>query len=519
MMRSKGMSGLDYDVIVIGGGPNGLVAAATLARAGRKVLVLESSPSMGSIMTTKEVTPGYHVSAGAHLLDSFPVSLEKQLRLKKHGLRFAKSAIETIILERDGRNLTLPRGRASLEGVPTADIKAYAQFQAQHGAYARLLSAMQQARVMHDSIESLRKLVWQLAFTRGISAGDLLQQLPARLGDVLDASFESPLLKGALALEALIGQADGPYEPGTVLRLWQRMALRQRSPVQRLPLGGMGAFTEAICASIVAHGGELRTGVHVKKLLVENGVVSGVETDQRERITASHVLSCINQVTTLIDLVGARHLDAGATKHLSTRMYQGATAKINLAVEGLPVVKGLSPERLGHRMLVVSSLEELEQASLACKRGELYSEPVMDILLPSVSDPSLAPEGQHVMSILVQYVPHELASGWPGAREKLVQNVVRSLTAYMPDLPNRIIAGAVMTPPDIEKKYAMKAGDWHDGVMTVDRLLHVSTSESMSPHRTPIEGLYLGGAGSFTGSAGGEAGHRAAQLILKGRVR
>lgn len=518
-MSAKQSNPSHYDVIVIGGGPNGLVAAATLARAGRKVLVLERSLTMGSVMTTTEITPGYHASAGAALLEGLSPALEKRLRLKKHGLRFATYGFETIALERDGRNLTLPSGRAPLVGVSSADTRAYAMFQSQQAACAYLLGSMQDMRLTDGSVEALRKLVWRIAGTRGIAMGDIMQQLPARLGDVLDATFESPLLKGALALDALLGQGDGPYEPGTMLRLWQRLSLRQKHAGPRLPIGGMSAFSEALCASIVAQGGEIRAGIGVRKLLLTAGVISGVETDQDQRFTSNSVLSCIDPVTTLLDLLGAVHLDAGLTRHIASRKVQGVTAKINLALEGLPVVKGLAPERLGNRLLAVASLEELDQASLAFRRRELHSDPVMEIHLPSLADPSLAPEGQHVMSVLVQYVPQDLATGWQGGREKLVQNVVRSLTTYMPDLPNRIIAGTVMTPPDIEKKYGLKGGDWHHGVVTIDRLLQLGPTDKMAPHHTPIAGLYLGGAGSFVGNACGEAGHRAARLLLEERGR
>jgi len=277
----------------------------------------------------------------------------------------------------------------------------------------------------------------------------------------------------------------------------------------------MGALVEALARAAESAGAVLRTSSPVARVLVERGTVGGVELATGEVIEASTVLSAADPRLTMLDLVGAEHLDAGLARRLSRIGTGGATAKLNLALDGLPNFHGLAPAEYGARLLVVPSLAELSDAQIRFKRGEIAHEPIMEITVPSAVDATLAPQGQHVMSILVQYVPHEGEGGSLAQRDRLLSRVVDTLSLYAPDLKHRIVAGELLLPADIAARFGLADGDWYHGAMRPDQLLMFRPTPELAGMKTPLRGLYLCGAGSHPGGGiSGMPGRLAAALAL-----
>jgi phytoene dehydrogenase-like protein len=244
--------------------------------------------------------------------------------------------------------------------------------------------------------------------------------------------------------------------------------------------------------------------------------VHGVETRSDEVFEAPLVLSSAHPRVTMLDMVGAAHLDAGLAMRLSEIGDTGATAKLNLSLDGLPTIQGLGPQEYNSRFLIVSSLAALDDAFSTCKHGDFTSEIAMEMTMPSVADAPLAPPGQHVMSIVMQYVPFEVKGGWEQHRDRLVDRVIETLSAYMPDLRSRIVAGELMLPSDIEAKFGLVNGGWYHGDLRIDQLLTFRPVPRLARYATPLKGLYLCGTGSHPGGGlSGLPGEYAARLALK----
>ena len=509
--------GRKYDAIVIGGDLNGLAAAAYLGRAHQRVLVLEESAKLGGVAVTGEIMPDYSVSTVAHLVEALPRGVERDLKLAKHGLRMAARDIPTVALDRDGKHFVVPRNRkdiAALAATQPRDAAAWRAFDKRMKAHAALLAPLLLADAVPDA-SNLRRLVWRAGWNRADRLGDLLHLLPQSIGDLLDAEFECPLLKGALALDAVLGGADGPYAPGTVLRLLHRMAMRGLGRGLSIPLGGLGALTDALAAAVAAQRGEIRTGARVMRLLVEDGAIAGVETSDGVAIAAPLVVSSVDPRLTMLGLLGAAHLETEEARRLDRTSRSGSVAKVNLALDGLPDFRGLAPALCGARLLVAPSLDVVDHAATDFGQRELSSEPVMEITIPSAVDPALAPAGHHVVSVLVPFMPHDLEGGWPARRDEFMQRVIKTIAQYAPDFPDRLIAGDVLTPPDIETRFGLPGGDWYRG--------GIRAADLAGPRgpATPVSGLWLCGPGrhpaeSVTGLAGrdmaeafaAERGHR-----------
>jgi phytoene dehydrogenase-like protein len=511
-----------YDAIVIGGGHNGLIAAAYLGKAGRRVLLLEASTRLGGALTTGEVSPDYRTSTGAHLLDALPRRIEKDLKLAKHGLRYAARTVPTIALDLGHNHITFSTRRADLDILrrhSVNDAAAYVDYVARMKSYVDLLGPVLQEALPSAAAEPmarrLRRLVWRAEGMGAQSLEDLMRHIPGSIGDMLDDTFETPLLKGALALDAVLGGGEGPYAAGTALSAITRQSLRGLSKGPHIIEGGLGGFTEALAAAAASFGVVIRAATEVRRILVSGGMVCGVETQSGEVFDAPLVLSSAHPRETLLDFVGANHLDAGLVKQLTEIVDTGATAKLNLSLDGLPTIQGLSPKEYGARLLVAPSLSSLDDAFSVFKHGDFSSELPMEVTIPSVTDAPLAPAGQHVMSIVVQYVPYGARGGWEAHRDRLVDRIIETLAIYAPDIRDRVVAGELMLPADIERKFGLVNGGWYHGDMRLDQLLTFRPTPTLARYATPLKGLYLCGAGSHPGGGiSGLPGQYAAQLAL-----
>lgn len=500
-------SGNAYDAIVIGAGHNGLVAAARLARTGRRVLLLEAADTIGGAAATSQIVPGYVGPAVAHLIEGLPRRIERGLKLGKHGLRYAARDIPTLVLNPDGDHLLLPRNRKEFARFARAlprDADAYRDRVALLRSQAALIEPML-GDLPPDlgDVEALRRffrrIVWRSAFSGRTLLQGLMQTLPESIGDRLDAEFESPLLKGALAFEATLGGTEGPYSPGTSFRAVWREALRMQGQGLRQLEGGAGALCDALASVVNAHGGEIRLNAPAERIVVEEGAAAGVELADGMVMRAPLVFSAINPRTTLIGLLGAERLETQQAMELCHAPRPGNAAKLNLALERAPVFPRLAAEHYGARLLAVPTLEAMDEAATACREGRFTCDPALEIHVPSIADRTLAPEGQHILSVIVHNVPYEAEGGWTGQREAFVQTVVRAIATFAPGIEDAMIAGEILTPPDIERKYGLAGGDWHQGDLRLDRLLGFRPAPGFGRYETPLAGLYLCGAGSHPG--------------------
>jgi phytoene dehydrogenase-like protein len=512
-----------YDCIVVGGGHNGLVCAAYLARSGRSVLVLEASGRLGGAAITREFAPGFSVSACAHLLHLMPPALMRELDLQTFGLKLAAERLPSTALAEDGRHLSLvPGDTSTLAERSAADALAYAEWQQLLRRLATALHPVLSATPPRLGTDEWRDRValaglgWRL---RRLGRRDMRELL--RIGgmcvhDVLEDRFDLPLLKGALALDAVLGTNYGPRSPGTMLSLLYRAAASRGEDTLAQPKGGLGALSEALAGAAVAAGAEIRTHARVDRILVRGDRAAGIALSSGEEMVASAVVSSADPKTTFLSLVGSEHLDAGFVRRVSQVRSQGMTAKLHLALEKLPEFPGLGSQALRGRLLIAPSSEYIERAYNHAKYREFSSAPMLEITIPTLADPQLAPPGKHVMSVIVQYAPYALAGGWPAQRQQFGERVIDTLSAYAPRLRECISASEVLTPPDIEREFRITGGHWHHTELALDQFFMVRPVPGAAQYQAPVRGLYLCGAGCHPGGGVmGLPGRNAARQVAR----
>jgi phytoene dehydrogenase-like protein len=516
-------AGKHYDCIVVGGGHNGLVCAAYLARGGRRVLVLEAAPQVGGAAVTREFASGFKVSAGAHLLHLMPPALMRELALERHGLKLAASALPSVALAADGAHLVLEAGRLSgAAGQPVSDAPAYAEWRERMQRLAASLHPLLAApppRLGSDAWReraSLLALGWRI---RRLGRADMRELL--RIGgmcvyDLLQEHFESPLLQGALALDALLGTNYGPRSPGTVFTLLYRLAASGTDEILAQPQGGLGALSQALARAASAAGAEIRTGQAVARILVQSDRVRGVVLESGEELGADTVVSSADPKTTFLQLLGSEHLDAGFTRRVTRLRARGVAAKVHLALERLPDFPGLTEAQLRGRLLVAPSLDYLERAYNHSKYREFSPAPMLEITVPTLADPTLAAPGTHVMSVIAQYAPYALEGGWTGAaRQRFTDQVLDGIARYAPQLRSCLRATELLTPADMEREFRIVGGHWHHAELALDQFFMVRPLPGAAQYRAPVPGLYLCGAACHPGGGVmGLAGRNAARQLL-----
>lgn len=514
------MSASRYDCIVIGGGHNGLTCAAYLARAGRSVLVLEAGEQLGGAARTREFAPGYRVSAVAHLLHLMPPSLPRELGLARHGLRMAAERMPTIALSGGAMALTIDcAAERAPEGLGASDAASYLRYRARMGRLARALMPLLQAappRLGSGAWSDRLALLKLGARMRLLGRTDLRELL--RIGgmcvqDLLDEHFESELLKGALAFDAVLGTNFGPRSPGTVFTLLYRMAAGD-SLAQ--PVGGLGALCEALARAASAAGATIRTATPVKRVLVHDDRAAGVTLESGEHFEAGRVISSADPRTTFLGLLGAEHLDAGFVRRLTHLRAHGMAAKVHLALDRAPSFRGVDTQPPAGRLVFAPSQAAIERAFNHAKYGEFSAAPMLEIVVPTATDPTLAPPGKHVLSAVVQYAPYRLAAGWEGGRERFLDLILTTLETCAPGLRDSLVAAELLTPPDIEAQFRISGGHWHHAELALDQFFMVRPVPGAAQYRAPVGGLYLCGAGCHPGGGVmGVAGRNAARQILR----
>lgn len=506
-----------YDAIVIGAGHNGLVCAALLGKAGKKVLVLEANDQVGGAAVTREFADGYSVSACAHLLYQMQPQVRRELGLK---FDLAADDIGTVALSTEGQHVRMAGSEVS--GVSQSDVAEYRAFQKRMSKFAGLLNTYfnkTPPRLARNAPKSdlltLAQLGFDLRRLGKVEMQEFLRLIGMNIRDEAVERFDSDLLRGAVSLDATLGTHLGPRSPNTILTYLYRMAGANGRISQ--PAGGMSAVTEALAHAARDSGVVIRTGMPVKRIVIDNGRASGVETESGETFSSRLVVSNADPKSTIMNLVGARHVETGFTHRIHHLRSKGNAAKLHLALDGLPTIAGVDKREYGERFLIAPDDHYVERAFNHAKYGETSLKPVFEITFPSFRDNSLAPTGKHVMSAIVQYVPYNLREQWSaGTRDAFRQLAIDTLAEYMPDLPQRITAAELLTPADIEEQFHMHGGHWHHGELTLDQFLFTRPVGGAAQYAMPLEGLYLCGAGAHPGGGvSGAPGRNAARAILK----
>jgi len=516
--------------IVIGGGHNGLVCAAYLAKAGRRVVVLEAASQPGGAAVTRSIAPGFRVSACAHILHQLNTRVISDLDLAKHGLRCSTRDMATVALHGDGRHITLydgDTGAQSLAAHSGADAAALPKLRQRLGRFAKMLQPFlattppRLATRDWSDRRSLLKLGWKIRRLGRADMRDLLRIGAMNVADLLEEEFETDLLRGALAFDATLGTRLGPRSPESVLTWLYRLAAEVGATRNgagqglAIPEGGMGSVSDALALAATAAGAELRVDAPVASILVKGDRVSGVALACGEEVDADTIISNADPHHTFIDLLGTEHLDTGFVRRVKNIRLRGACAKLNLALDALPSFDGLDASQLGARLLVAPGIDYLERAFNHVKYGEYSEAPGIEMTIPSLNDGSLAPPGQHVLSAIVQYAPYDLKGGWEAAKDGFADRVLGVIARYAPGIEKHVIARQLLTPADFERDFRMTGGHWHHGELGFDQLFMLRPVPGATQYTTPMAGLYLCGAGTHPGGGVmGVAGMNAARQVM-----
>ena len=530
---------MPYDAIIIGGGHNGLVTACYLAKAGLKTLVLERRATVGGGAVTEEIHPGFRCSTLDHAAGPFSTQIASDLNLSRFGLEMITPEARVLALAPDGRSLCLfndtARAAAEIEKFSPHDAKNYPDFVNSFARIGRVLMpliSMTPPLIDHPTAAD----VWQLgkvglAF-RGLGKKDeyrLLRWGPMAVADLVSEFFETELLRATVAARGIYGAFAGPWSAGTSLGLlWQAAMDGNAIGSASYPKGGMGGLADALANAAKAAGVEIRTMAGVSTVTDADGAKPKVILDGGEEIEARVVVSNADPRTTFLNLVDPIDLEPNFLLKMRNYRAPGAVAKINLALNGLPVFRGLNGDdpksKLSGRIHIGHEIDYLERAFDASKYGEFSSEPYLDITIPSLGDSSLAPAGKHVMSVHVQFAPYKLRQGdWTTRRDEFADNVIGQLEKYAPGLRDSIVAGQVITPLDLEQTYGLSGGHIHHGEQTLDQFFTFRPLIGWAQYRTPLKHLYLCGAGThpgggLTGLPGANAAREIARDFKAGKV-
>jgi phytoene dehydrogenase-like protein len=523
---------MPHDIIIIGAGHNGLITASYLAKAGLKPLVLERRGTAGGACVTEEFHPGFRASTLAQTTGPLSPQVIRDLSLKSHGLEFIKPAVRVFAPLLESRSICIyedaKRTADELTNVSAQDAKTYPEFVSTFARIGRALAPL--LTMTPPDIDKLaRAELWGLGklglAIRGLGKKDeyrLLRYGPMAIADLAAEWFETEPLRAIVAARGIFGAFAGPWSAGTSAALLLQAATDENAIAPTTFIkGGMGALSQTLVKIAIETGAEIRTNAEVASVSVRDGKATGVVLTSGEEISGRAVISNADPRTTLLKLVDPVEFDPSFLNKIRNYRAIGTVAKVHLALAELPhfpaLANGDSDEKLSGRIHIGPDIDYLERAFDAAKYGDMSPEPYLDITIPSLTDQALAPAGAHVMSIHAQFAPYHLKDGdWNTRREALGDIVVKTLSDYAPNLNEYIVARKVITPLDLEETYGLSGGHIHHGEMSVDQLFAFRPLIGWARYRTPIEGLYLCGAGTHPGGGvTGTPGANASREIIK----
>lgn len=523
-----------FDVLIIGGGHNGLVCAAYLARAGRSVLVLERRELLGGCSVTEEIWPGYRVSTGAYLTSLLQERIIRELELERFGYRVDAKDPAFFSAFPDGRYLFMWQDRAKtlaeIAKFSRRDAERFPAYEDQLERIAEVVESLLLRTPPHFPPRGVTDLLDYLKLLprfRRLDPKDmaaLVKVFTGSAADLLDDWFESDEVKVTLATDGVIGANGGPRSPGTAYILLHHVmgSVGGKRGLWGFVRGGMGAVAEAIAASARSRGVEIRVNSTVHNILVRNGRASGVVLESGEEIHASQVASNLDPRQTFLNLLDERELPPDFLASVRRFRLEGTSCKINLALNGLPDFRAL-PGAPGpqHRatMHICPSIEYVERAWDDAKYGRPSRSPLLELTVPTLYDPSLAPAGKHIMGIFLQYAPYTLRdSDWERERGPFADRVFEIIEEYAPGFRSLVEHRQVLTPLDLERRFGITHGNIFHGDMSLDQMFVMRPVAGWARYRTPVPGLFLCGSGAHPGGGVmGAPGYNAAREMLKSK--
>jgi phytoene dehydrogenase-like protein len=518
------------DAVIIGGGHNGLVAAALLAKAGLKPLVLERTDAVGGAARTSEIAPGFRCSALAHRAAIDP-EIITSLGLVKRGLQIVRPRAVAFAPAADGRALTLWANPADasreIAAFSKQDAERYPELLRSVAAVSRVLQAVLSSEpptVDRPSPGDLVQLLKAGRRFRGLRKTDayrLLRWLPMPAADFAREWFESEPLCATVAADGILGSFLGVRSAGSTAILLL-LAASEGQPVAPgwSARGGLGALAAALGAAAQEAGAEIRLNAEVGRILVKDGTVTGVALASGEQISARIVVSNADPRRTLLGLVERVDLPPDYVRRIEHLRMRGALAKVNFAVSALPPFRGVVRDgeaALSGAVRLAPNLDAIERAFDSSKYGSIAAEPWIELTIPSIADSALAPTGQHVVSAYVQFAPYQLRdTAWDTERDRLGDLVTRTIEKYAPGFSRSIVARQVVTPLDLERDYGFTGGHIFHGELALDQLFVARPVLGWARHQTPITNLFLCGSGTHPGTGlNGRSGYLAAKEILR----
>ena len=529
------MGVFERDVVIIGGGHNGLACAGYLAKAGLDVLVLEKRDLVGGAAATEEPWPGYRVSSASYVVSLMPPQVVRELDLKRFGYEVSIITPDYFVPFPDGTSLTLwgdvERDAANIARFNERDAAAYVAFDRYFDRVARLLKDLLFVVPPNMNLRDLPKWAATAGRFRKWSGRDLhetVRLFTMSAADFLDEWFEDERVKGALATQAIIGAWCGPMTPGSAYVLMHHWIgeVDGHAGAWGWVKGGMGGISQAMARAAEAAGAEIRTSAEVDRVAINaSGRAVGVALVDGSLVRAQRVVSCAHPVTTYLSLVGEERLPGDVVRDVKRYRTRSGSVKLNVALSELPAFPSWDQEGDLHKGLaaVSPSVEYLERAWDDAKYGRMSEHPYVEVVFPTAHEPEgLAPKGKHLMLAFSQYGPYELVEGsWDeGGREEYAARVLKALGEFAPSLESSVEHLEVLTPRDIEDRFGLIGGNIMQGELTPDQLFSFRPIPGHGDYRTPVAGMYLCGSGTHPGGGVmGVPGRNAASVILRDHKR
>jgi len=524
------MTSNTYDAIIIGAGHNGLVAAAYLARAGKKVVVLERRHLVGGATVTEEIIPGFKFTEFSYVVSLLRPEIIRELELPKHGLKilplpstFTPMDNGDYLAGWDDHDLT----RHEIYRHSPKDAEAYDEYGRRMARLAKAVKPILSMLPPDPTSLHPKDLMGLLKlgqFARSLSETELYglaKIMTQSAADMLEEWFETDALLGTKSASGIIGTFLGPRSPSTAYVLLHHYMGEIDGAFRAwgFAKGGTGGIAEAIASSARALGAEIRVNASVKQVIVKGGRATGVALENGDEVDAAVVLSSADPFVTFLKLVDSKYLPDDLVRSIKKFRTRGSSGKVNLALSELPQFTALPGEGALHRgaVSISPSIDYIERAYDDAKYGRFATQPYVDMIVPSMIDPDMAPPGKHVMSCFVQYAPYDIEGGWDDAkRDAFGETVISTIERYAPNIRRAIIGKQVLTPADMERIGGITGGNIFHGELLLHQLFFMRPATGWSSFRTPLPGYYLAGSGAHPGGGiMGAPGKFAAELALK----